>query len=842
MIDSATVTAQHLEVPPVEAPTAVVVHHGVESDDSLERTATSITFSKGESRYDANPQRVVADGIDTFIDKLDGWRQPQKHMGYICAAFRDGHRSKESAEPVRFICLDFDRVDAAELADLCMGLASFAGAGWETHSSTPDAPRMRFIVILDREATREEILRIGAALSAAVRDRFGDKVRLDGSTFKIEQPNYLPPVGVKLQRYFGKPLEVDRYLADLNAVAPASSAKSSGSIADETAMRDPVLRALSDRGMVKSKHQSPGWFNVKCPCSSDHTSDSQETTTTYMLPNFGGVKYGKFHCLHDHCRDRPQEQFLEALGLNPKDVWREQAGPAAADQSLSTRATGSGTNIEQEHENGEALPAPPFTVVSFADLAHTRPPPPAFWWDGYLPAGVVTLLGAHGGTGKSTIALMLAVCVALGWPLFGIKTRRGRVAFYNGEDAASVVLHRLYLICQQLGVSVKDLEGWMHILDATDDDPTLFHEVIVDGTRAGATTPTYDSLREYVDANQIDVLIVDNASDTYDASEIDRARVRGFMRSLARIAKTRGGAVLLLAHVDKGVARNERPSSEGYSGSTAWHNSARSRLFLSREDGGDLVLDHQKLNLLGRPREKLRLKWPQDGVPQAKEPTDVFAAINYDRPDTLVLLKLIHEFYSRGEFISTSPQSPSNAAKALEGESMYPHRRSKAEVFNLLRAAERDKYIERQTYRSTDRKEKERWALTAAGCEWIGVPAPSAPSAPSTDDGAHGAAVAEAAGTPAPPSAGGMGESARTQVDAQVGAVHDPEDAPQPKRPRRGRQVSARPSRDAPGPADIVAAKDQAPISGAAAPLVFPEIPQDWGAPDGSGGDGSPAP
>jgi hypothetical protein len=34
-----------------------------------------------------------------------------------------------------------------------------------------------------------------------------------------------------------------------------------------------------------------------------------------------------------------------------------------------------------------------------------------------------------------------------------------------------------------------------------------------------------------------------------------------------------------------------------YSGSTAWHNSARSRLFMVRNKDGTLTLDHQKNNL-----------------------------------------------------------------------------------------------------------------------------------------------------------------------------------------------------------------------------------------------------
>mgnify|MGYP003378913010 CR=1 FL=1 len=138
----------------------------------------------------------------------------------------------------------------------------------------------------------------------------------------------------------------------------------------------------------------------------------------------------------------------------------------------------------------EDTPPPLFAVVPFATLAHTEPEPPAYWWHGYLPAGVVTLLGAHGGAGKSTLALMLAVCIALGLPLFGIPTKRGRVAFFSGEDGAELVLYRLHMICRCLGGNVADLAGWLHVIDAPRGETTLFHEVSHKGERQGMTPPT----------------------------------------------------------------------------------------------------------------------------------------------------------------------------------------------------------------------------------------------------------------------------------------------------------------------------------------------------------------
>lgn len=370
----------------------------------------------------------------------------------------------------------------------------------------------------------------------------------------------------------------------------------------------------------------------------------------------------------------------------------------------------------------------PFALVPIADLATAAPTPPVFVWDGLVPAGHVTLFAAHGGTGKSYLALMLAVAVALGLALFGIPTRRGIVAFYSGEDGAQVLRERLARICRSMDVAVERLEGRLFILDATDDDPTLFAEVTTAGRREGTTTKTYSSLREFAADKGVSFLVVDNASDAFDASEIDRARVRGFMRSLARIARERDAGVLLLAHVDKGTSRKERTDTEGYSGSTAWNNSARSRLFMTRDEDGGLLLQHQKHNL-GKLREPLRLVWPDGGIPTLDEALGPVVQGIADRGHEKALLKLIAEFTERGEHITTATSSRTHAARLLKGEPGFP-RVKDAEVFNLLRKTERAGYLERVNVRGSNRHEKECWSVTAAGRAFVGLPALTALTAP----------------------------------------------------------------------------------------------------------------
>ncbi|MCY1450834.1 hypothetical protein D9M71_676700 [compost metagenome] len=70
--------------------------------------------------------------------------------------------------------------------------------------------------------------------------------------------------------------------------------------------------------------------------------------------------------------------------------------------------------------------------------------------------------------------------------------------------------------------------------------------------------------------------------------------------------------MVLLAHIDKAAARNGAQGNS-YSGSTAWHNSTRSRLALV-SDKDVITIEHEKHNLSARA-EPLSLTYNEHGVP-----------------------------------------------------------------------------------------------------------------------------------------------------------------------------------------------------------------------------------
>lgn len=91
------------------------------------------------------------------------------------------------------------------------------------------------------------------------------------------------------------------------------------------------------------------------------------------------------------------------------------------------------------------------------------------------------------------------------------------------------------------------------------------------------------------------------------------------------------------------------------------------------------------------------------------------------------ILKMIHEFYTREEYISVSPNSPgTNVHAMLKYEATYPANLNKAECLGLVRECQRDGLIVSETYKKLDRHNAKRWALTDKGLLTIGVSVPEA--------------------------------------------------------------------------------------------------------------------
>jgi hypothetical protein len=309
--------------------------------------------------------------------------------------------------------------------------------------------------------------------------------------------------------------------------------------------------------------------------------------------------------------------------------------------------------------------------------------------------------------------------------------------FFSAEDGKNTLRRRIANICMAEGLDPEVVAENLIVLDAT-DAPCLFHEVNDKGVKRGEVTDHYEELKNTIITENITFLIVDNASDTFGANPIDRQAVTKFIRALVALVRQAGGAVLLLSHVNKVTSKagKHQTDTEGYADSAAWHNAARSRLFLNvTDDHGNLQLKHQKNNL-GITQPVLNIAFREGGssfyaMNGSSSNNSVAEAVQslLRTAHKLPLLKLIHEFYCRQEWISPSPNSAqTNAFALLKKETTFPlgkSRDDKTECLAILRELERDNYLMKETYRKIDRHEGQRWALTDSGLAFIGEPMPA---------------------------------------------------------------------------------------------------------------------
>ena len=515
-----------------------------------------ITWSRGASITDNKPAQRSAASFAEFVAVLDADRAPSKaSAGYVCGGLNgDGRRCAEGAQARRWLALDFDKIEPDILPDLRMWMARFSGAGWPTHSSTADKPRERAVLELSRDATRDECIEVGEVLARDLADEFGDAIELDASTFRPEQAIYVPPVAVTLARFDGEPLDVDVYVAT----------------------------AQQRRKDAPEKPQS----------SPDGTDDLLD-----RLERGEGLHDALARFIAQWVARGMDAAAVRAAALGLLERARKVRGARVdeiAGAELERLITGA---FKKYAPAAGGLPL----LLDVAELAKSEPQAPQFVVRDWLPCGEVTLLAGHGGSGKSAIALYAAICIAAGKQFYGMATERRRVFLLSLEDSAAVLHWRALRICDWLGVELASLAGWLTLADGS----AAYGELYTETTRnEAALTHVYEWVAQQMASRE--VLVLDGISDAYGADEIRRRHVRAFVRAVRRLVPATGAA-LMLGHIDKASAKSGE-TSQGYSGSTAWNNSVRSRWYLRPDEDADLLLELQKSNYSAAGAQ-VRVRW-----------------------------------------------------------------------------------------------------------------------------------------------------------------------------------------------------------------------------------------
>lgn len=211
--------------------------------------------------------------------------------------------------------------------------------------------------------------------------------------------------------------------------------------------------------------------------------------------------------------------------------------------------------------------------------------------------------------GKSQAALQLGVAVATGSAWLGYRTSPGGVLYLSAEDELDEIQRRTEAIAKSEGMSLVKLRN-LHIADLTKGIDTELVLPDRENRQSVVTTPQFARLEARIATLRPKLVILDTRADMFGGNEIDRVQVRTFIRRLRDLCLSYDMAILLLSH----PSRTGLTTGDGQSGSTAWGNSVRSRLYLKRHaDDPDLrVLTSEKSNY-GPTATEITLRW-ENGV------------------------------------------------------------------------------------------------------------------------------------------------------------------------------------------------------------------------------------
>ena len=242
-----------------------------------------------------------------------------------------------------------------------------------------------------------------------------------------------------------------------------------------------------------------------------------------------------------------------------------------------------------------------FTWVTADSFEGVDAPAQEWLVEGLIPARVVTLIAGDGGTGKSLLTLQLAAATASGSSWIGLPVARGGALFLTAEDEidechrrlkAAAVVSAEFGLRDLGGLAIVSLDGEDAVLSAPDRSGQM------------VATRVFKRLRETVLKLRPRLLVLDTLADLFGGDEIKRTHTRQFICLLRGLIRETGLTIVLLAHPSmSGMA-----SGSGTSGSTAWNNSVRSRLYLKRrvaQGGVEQDADIRTLTTMKANRAKI---------------------------------------------------------------------------------------------------------------------------------------------------------------------------------------------------------------------------------------------
>jgi phage/plasmid primase-like uncharacterized protein len=385
--------------------------------------------------------------------------------------------------------------------------------------------------------------------------------------------------------------------------------------------------------------------------------------TTFVAFNAGNLEK-----VARKVRDRfPEAEIIIAGDTDPSGVGKRYGDKAAS--AVNGRAVYPLQGDWNDLHVAEGLEAvtkalhDPLTVS--AAIFQGMPIQPRKWLvRDWIPGREVTLLYGDGGTGKSLVALQLAVAVALAkkrdlqtW--LGFPVLAGKAVYIGAEDDQDEMQRRLWEILRCEGAEFSDLEN-LQLKSLAGEDALL---AIEHQHKPLVASPLYKRIEWTLRSHRPELLVLDTLSDMYPANENDRGKVKQFVNLLKGLALKFDCAVIMLGH----PSRDGINSGRGDSGSTAWNGAVRSRLYLEfpKIEGSEIdtscrVLSNKKNNYAA-VGASMNLIW-NDGCFTAKPGESMLDRKAMGDKAERVFLRLLQQYTEIGD-VPTASKTAGTFAK-----------------------------------------------------------------------------------------------------------------------------------------------------------------------------------
>lgn len=245
----------------------------------------------------------------------------------------------------------------------------------------------------------------------------------------------------------------------------------------------------------------------------------------------------------------------------------------------------------KEEERKQYAPGaePLFSWQGIGRFIDNEPKPQEFILKGCLPARITGAIFATGGVGKTTLALQLSCCLAVGKPFGPFEPMKPtKVLFIGGEDAEDIFHRRLYNSVPAMGMRADGgnlAEVYEQLLRKNLEVVSLVgtDRVLTEMDEAGnpRTTAVFDRLQETIKAiDGLELLIIDPKSRFDGLNENDNAHATFFVACLEKLVKDHNLTVLFSHHESKAQVKDGKVKESSGRGASALRDGVRWALSL----------------------------------------------------------------------------------------------------------------------------------------------------------------------------------------------------------------------------------------------------------------------